>query len=607
MFIRKTRKVERKSGREYHSFQLIESVRTIRGPRQQILLNLGSDINLTDQDRKMLADRIEEIVSGSNSLFSAPKNIEELAQQFAIRLEESGYGSNRIQAGLQDEEDFQAVNVNAVEVERARSVGVEYAALETIRKLELDQVLARAGLTNHQITLAIGTIIGRLAGRCSERGTLMWLRELSGLGELLDADFTGVSDKGIYEVSDRLLEKRALIEKHLERKESNLFSLENTVVLYDLTNTYFEGRMCQASLAHKGHSKEKRSDCPLVTLGLVLNSQGFPLRSDVFEGNVSEAKTLADMLERLTSPDSRENPIVVMDAGIATESNLEWLRERDYRYIVCSRQRTVKPPEGLNFELVSQNKGNEVQAACQPDTKTGEQHLYCLSKSRKEGELAWLAETRKKYENELKKLQSGLSKKGCTKGFEAVNLKLARLTARYQRLSNYYKVSVTVDESKKLVTKLQWTFDEEAAQEKFLGAYQLRTYGLKWDTQRLWQTYVMLTEVEAAFRHLKSDLGLRPVYHQMDDRIKGHLFISVLAYHILRVITYQLEEAGFHLSWPAVRDRLATQVRVTMKMPTKNGRMLHIRKTSLPEPFHRSIYKALGLTARPGCTQKTYL
>jgi transposase len=610
MFIRKTRKIDRKLQKKYFSFQLVESMRTPAGPRQRILLNLGSELLVSDNERKLLANRIEEIIAGTESFIDIPENIEELAIQFATRIKNDGYRTSRSQAvqeDSQDDKDFQEVDVNAIDIERVRQVGVEHVSLGTIQRLGLDKCLTRIGLSKRQISLVVGAITGRLAGCCSERGTLAWLRNTSGLGELIDTDFAQVSDKGIYQVSDKLLKHRASIERHLENQETELFSLDNTVVLYDLTNTYFEGKMEGASLAAKGHSKEKRSDCPLVTLGLVLNSQGFPLRSNVFGGSVSEGKTLEGMINDLTPICSSENPIVVMDAGIATEVNLAWLREKKYRYIVCSRQRISSPPDDLQFEIVSEKKGGQVRASCLPDSETGELHLYCLSDSRREGELAWLKEARANYEKELLKLKTGLMKKACIKGVETVTARLSKLKARYTRLSTFYQINVELNDTKKRVIGLSWTFDEKAAEERFQGAYRLRTYGLEWDAQRLWQTYIMLTEVEEAFRYLKSDLGMRPVYHRLDHRIEGHLFLSILAYHVLRSIIYQLERAGILLSWPTIRDRLVTQTRVSLRIPTRNNGTLYIRKTTSPELFHKKVYTALNLTNSPGRVSKTYL
>ena len=202
--------------------------------------------------------------------------------------------------------------------------------------LELPGVLEAVGFNGVESAVAIGSIIARRAEPGSEMATWQWLRERSALGELIDFNFESISPMRLYRISDLLVKHRGEIEKALFSNIRNLFSLTATVTLYDLTNTYFEGEMAQNPKARRGHSKEKRADCPLVTLGLVLDGSGFVRSSRMFDGNISEAQTLESMLKELEAP---EDAMVIMDRGIATQVNVDWLVDHSYRYVVMSRER----------------------------------------------------------------------------------------------------------------------------------------------------------------------------------------------------------------------------------------------------------------------------
>ena len=241
-----------------------------------------------------LTKRIEGILSGQQSLFDIDRDIEQLAQSCASRIIASYQDVEHV-----DDSDFREVDLDSLEMSRPRSVGAEHITLEALRLLDLDAKFKELGFNGPQTAAAIGTIIGRCCQPGSELATHTWLQERSGLGELIDYDFNNLSLYGLYQVSDQLLKKKAAIEEHLYAREHSLFGLQETITLYDLTNTYFEGQSKANAFAANGHSKEKRSDCPLVTLGLVLDSSGFPRRSHVYKGNVSEPTTLAEMLQDL--------------------------------------------------------------------------------------------------------------------------------------------------------------------------------------------------------------------------------------------------------------------------------------------------------------------
>lgn len=600
MFIRSTLKIDSKTKKRYFSYQLVESYRTEKGPRQRILLTISNGLELTREERKLLANRIEEKVAGVKALLQPPANIEELAHQFAIQLIDKRSKEGKINKIPTDKPspEYISIDINSVQHELARSVGIEHICFETARQLGFDKLLLQLGLTKRQMQLAIGVIVARLAGCGSELETYRWLRNSSALDELLETDFSQLSKKVVYETSDLLIKRKNMIEKHLSERETALFDLDNTIVLYDLTNTYFEGKANGIEKAKKGRSKEKRNGNLLVTLGLSLNSVGFPLKSDIYEGNVSEPKTLKEIIDNLNHSFSNR-PVIVLDAGIATKENIEWLRENGYAYIVCSRQKQ-EIAEDLSFDVVSEKANNTVKAARIESPDDQETVLVCHSEMKEQNELDWQKTTRKIFEEELIRLNNGLSIKGRMKGYQRICEKIGSLKKRYSRIGQYFKINVQPDDKGINAVKIEWEVNSQAIEKRFSGNYCLRAYGLDWDDKMLWNTYIMLTRVEHAFRCLKNDVGLRPIYHKIDRRVDGHIFITLLSYHVMQTIQYQLREKDIHIDWRRLRQELSTQVRVTTTAKTKAGDLLRIRSTTNPEPCQQQVYKALGLKSKAG-------
>lgn len=335
MFIRQTKTSNTASGEAYYTFRLVASERIGGRVRQQTLLNLGRNFPLPREQWPQLCARIEEILAGQMILLPATPAVETLAQRYAARL----VTSRQTAAPSKETADgqYHEVDVASLQLVRPRSVGVEHAGLSALEWLELPRILAEAGFNGIQQAAAIGSVIGRMAAPGSELATWRWLTERSGLGELLEVDFEAMPLMNLYRASDLLVRRRQTIEAALFSRINSLFSLPATVTLYDLTNTYFAGEMAGNAKARRGHSQEKRSDCPLVTLGLVLDGSGFVRRSRMFAGNVAETSTLEEMLQGLEAPPSA---LVIMDRGIASEANISWLVEHHYRYLVVSRERS---------------------------------------------------------------------------------------------------------------------------------------------------------------------------------------------------------------------------------------------------------------------------
>jgi len=405
----------------------------------------------------------------------------------------------------------------------------------------------------------------------------------------------------LYRASDILMHHRAAIEAHLFGAIRTLFSLEETVTLYDLTNTYFEGETAANPKAKHGRSKEKRSDCPLVTLGLVLDGSGFVRRSKTFAGNVSEGTTLSGMLTGLGAP---SGALVIMDAGIATEANLVWLVEHGYRYLVVRRggARQFDETRAVSIETAC-GETLRLQKEMSEDGK--EVRLYCHSPGREMKETAMAERFAQGFEAGLQKIANGLQKPRSEKRHDKLLERIGRLKEKSRGASQHYTVNLVRDANGKTASALTWEKASVAGtMATHPGVYCLRSNETEWGEEKLWRTYTMLTDLESVFRSLKSELGLRPVFHSKEDRSDGHLFITVLAYQCVQVLRVQLKKAGIADSWASLRETLSVQRRVTSSFRQMDGRTLNVRKSTMAEPDLTAIYRAIGVCPEPGGAKK---
>lgn len=611
MFIRRTPTRSRTDGEPYSTFRLVESSRVGAAVKQTTLLNLGSHFDLPQTQWPALARRIDELLQGQRPLLDATlsETGHALAQRYAAQLIALRPSAASITAAVAAKPDpgdpgdpgrYQEVDLDSLDLVRPRSVGVEHAGLSAMRQCAFEDKLAELGFNRPQIAAAVGNIIARMAHPGSELATHAWLQQRSALGELIGFDFEAMDLNRLYRASDALYKHREALQDHLFAQAQSIFGFGQTITLYDLTNTYFEGVAAGASKAKRGHSKESRSDCPLVTLAMVLDGSGFARRSRVFAGNASEPATLKDMLSGLGAA---PNATVVMDAGIATEANLKWLRAQGHDYVVVSRLRERQfDPEGAT----------EVRSAGQATIKIqrvldeqGHALLYCHSTAREQKDRAIDAAKAAGFEAVLLKLVAGLSKPRGTKDVAKIMERIGRARQRFLRAAQHYQLEVTKDDTGTLVRAITWSKRiKPGSAAMHPGVYCLRTTLVKLDDATLWRTYTMLTNLESVFRSLKTDLGLRPVFHQIDRRVEGHLFISVLAYHFVHTLRQRLKAQGIDDSWQTLRETLATQQRVTVTLQRRDGRAVHVRKATRPEPHHQRITEILRLAPNPGGTHR---
>jgi transposase len=614
MFIRKTTTRSKSAAEAYFTFRLVASERTADQVRQITLLNLGRHFDLPKPDWPRLCARIDALLANQPGLLPEPEAIETLAQRFAARLIAGQPASGEPAAApalpaqpappptsATPDPVYAEVDVTSLQLTRPRAVGVEAAGLAAMNWLGIDQILTGLGFNGVQRDAVASLLIGRMAAPGSEMATWRWLRERSALGELLDVDFEAMPPIRLYRTSDLLVRHRDRIEAALFTNIQDLFGLPVTVTRYDLTNTYFEGTAAGNAKAARGRSKEKRGDCPLVTLGLVLDSSGFVRRSRMFAGNAAEAGTLQDMLKGLAAPDGA---LIIMDAGIATEANITWLKEQNDRYLVVSRERGRRfDPDQAVDTLTASNETVRLQRVLSEDGT--EVRLYCHSERRETKEAAISARFATSFEAGLEKLAAGLAKPRGQKKLAEIQQRIGRLKEKSRGIGQHYEITVTPHDTGGKAASISWTkVPVEGSMLTHPGVYCLRSNETSWDAGKLWHTYTMLTDLEAVFRGLKSELGLRPVFHQKEDRTEGHLFITVLAYQLVQAIRRKLKAAGETTSWTRLREILSLQRRITATFGQRDGHTMHVRKATLAEPALRRIYDALGIDASPGGVQR---
>ena len=600
MFIRENKTTHPKTKKVYTKLTLVESYTTEKGPRQRTIMGLGS-VDIPRELWAELAYCLEMKLSGQQRWMKQDEHVEKLADELlAKQLLKSEKQAQREKR--EQHEQIMSVDVQSLATLQTRALGAEIVADKVWKQLGFDKILHEIGFTARQKALAKIAIIGRLCEPGSEHNLYRWFQKRSALNELLEEDLSEVGKDGFYDIADELLAYKQQIEQSLYHNETKAFSTRERVFLYDLTNTYFEGQCADNSLAHRGHSKEKRTDCPLVTLALVVDVQGFAVMSQIYKGNQSEPATLEDILNRLEADMlpvlSSVKPMMIMDRGIATRENIALLVERGYPYTVIERrseqQDFLSDFEDLStFEQVGRDEEAVYLKKTETDTGT---RVLCCSYKRRQKERSMDQKKETAFLQTLASIQRQV-KNGRLKRKEKVCERIGRAKQKYPTIWKYYDIDVDLDDQAKDVLCLNWHKKEiqREQRQQLAGCYVIHSTCTHLSAQAIWQLYMTLNQVESAFKDLKSQLGLRPVYHQQAHRTAGHLFIGVLAYHLLIAIEHQLRQAGDHRSWGSIKKELSTYVRTTIAFNDKHGDLYHVRVSSNPESHHKEIFRALSV------------
>ncbi len=598
MYIRKTSKSYK--DKSYTNYLLVESIHTPKGPRQKIICSLGSLEPAPRQHWLGLAHRLEAALVGQLPL--RPPDPDHAALTQRVRAHAGRTGAPRSQPA--QAEPLLAVDPERVEVEQAREAGPVHVGHQMWRELGLDQILARAGLSQRAQLLTQAMVLNRLIAPRSEHAMPEWMRRCA-LEEILQTDFGGLAEDALYRNLDKLHPKRELIETALAQREQTLFNLDDTVFLYDLTSTYFEGLAQLNPQAQRGYSRDQRPDCKQLVVGLVLNCEGFPKAHEIFAGNRNDTTTLDEMLtalERRTG--KRPGTTVVVDRGMAYAENLQQIKARGLHYIVAARQperdlwlAEFEAEQGFEQVIRLPSPRNPAQVKSQVLVKRRELHdqvyVLCLSQNRQDKDRAIRAKHETRLRKDLERLTRRISK-GQLRERDKIHQAIGRLRERYPRVARYYTIEYDPEQA-----QLIWKQDSarKARAEQLDGAYLLKTDRQDLSAEEIWRIYTLLSRVEAAFRTLKSPLLERPIFHQLEHRTQTHIFLCVLAYHLLVCIEKRFLDRGIHTSWWTLRQQLSTHQLVTVVLPTTSGAVLKIRQATNPEPVHREIYATLSISA----------
>jgi transposase len=598
MFIRESKTKNKKTGKVYIKHSLVESVRTERGPRQRVVLTLGR-LAVGREYWKQLATALEAFLSGKEELMflSGFELSEEVLSEIARTRAVARTHKARLGCAMATEEDspdpvYQEVDVMSVQCSDSRSLGPELAAHQAWELLEFDQLLGRCGFSPREQALAATVIWGRLIQPGSDLSTWQWLRERSSLSEFFESDISRVHKDQVYKIADKLLLHKDRLEEELYDRQCAVFPGRESLFLFDLTNFYFEGNCVKNGLAKRGKSKEKRQQNPLVSLALLVDQDGFPVKSKVYKGNIGEPITLKEVLSGcgLLDRDNLFRPTIAMDRGIATKENIALLRKYNFPFVVIERadRRHQYADEFIRrdqFDTIEDSKGQKIHLK-----KIGDQVL-CTSEARKEKEKAMADRWVAKAEEDLKKLQESV-RKGSFKKPKVICDRLDKIKTRYPKFNEVF--SADYNETDRTLTYKQAEQEDDPG--KLHGCYVIEFDQVDGDAEAIWRTYTTLTRVEAAFRSMKTDLGTRPVYHQGGKRTEAHLFLSILAYHMLINIEHRLKVAGESMRWHTLREHLVSHQRSTIIWTNKEKQTWSKRVSGSPEMRHLQIYRELGIT-----------
>jgi transposase len=603
MFIKKIDKSNPKKGKVYFTYRLCESYRIDNKVRHRNILNLGKLEDVPRESHKLLSDRIEQKIKGENLLFAGlPDVIEKNAEYFYRRILKENLLDHPViirESKHNDPvPDIQSVDVNSIENEDSCTFGCEWLSKQEADACGLTSLLST--LTDNQKTaqLMLAEIICRMAHPSSEYESSRWLSSESSLCEILGLH-KNPTHKELYSAARLLYEHKTETEMFLFDYYHNKYPGKRQIRLFDLTNFYFEGRKENSEKARFGRSKEKRNDAKLMSMAMLTDEKGFCCRSKFYAGNISEESTLNEVLSELESGGSVQTdlfatkPVVVMDAGIATEANLKILRDKKYDYVCISRSalKKIVPEENFSPVVIRDNRKNpiEIRRVKSADAKRTDMWLCVKSAQKQLKEESIHEKLNDSYERYLESIKSSLSKKRGVKTEEKVNRRIGRATEKYPSVSKLYETALEVSEDK-TVTGMTWKRNGKREPD---ACYFVRCSAKELTEEIMWEIYNTIREVESTFRCLKTDLNVRPVWHQKDINSEAHLFIGVLAYQLVHGIREELKKKNIRYDWRHIRNIMSSQTLVTTRMKLENGDCLTVRQPSHPNQYAAEIYGTL--------------
>lgn len=590
-----------KDGKKHTYWSLVESVRTPNGPRQRTLCHLG-ELNGPDQARWLRTVEVFNEQGEAQQLKLFPSHV----------------------APPADDPQVARVVINRVRLERTRQFGACYLGRELWRRLQLDRFFEQAvddGPADVPWSRVAALLaINRLCAPGSELAIEQRWYPSTALDDLLGIEEGKINDTRLYRCLDRILPHKTRLERHLKERYGELFGAEFDVLLYDLTSTYVEGAAEKNPMARRGYSRDHRPDCEQIVIALIVNTEGFPLSYETFDGNRADVSTMETILRMVERKYGKARRIWVFDRGIVSEENLAAIRKRGGQYLVGTPRSQMKRFEAelAKGDWTQVRPEVEVKKAAVPQGE--ETYILCRTAGRKEKENA----IRNRFSSSMEKALQGLQKtiaSGRLKDRYKMERRLGKIQARHPSINDLYEISLSDTDAG---VRLSWQMkeDRKSWRESREGAYLLRT-NLQADTaEQLWSKYMQLTEAEASFRALKSELSIRPLFHQKEPRVKAHVMVAFLGYALWVTLKHLLKRraplepkptaSGVENAQPFTPMRalalLSTLQSADIVLPTTDGRELRLRRITEPTDEQRSLLHQLGLTlpdhleSQPSCS-----
>ncbi len=566
MYIRKiTRK---KDGKTHAYWALVESRRTERGPRQHVVAYLGE----MDATGRM-----------------------------GIQKAAEGRSDHQVDLYENVEPEWVEVNVRAVRTERVRDFGDIWLALELLKRLGLDQFFRQVMPAGREkIPWADLACVLTIARFCEPKSELYIAEHFYGhtaLTDLMGIPNDKVYDNRLYRALDKLLPHKESLEKHLKERFGELFNIRYDLLLYDVTSTYFEGEAANNSQAKRGYSRDKRPDCKQVCIALVVTKEGIPLGYEVFDGNRNDSTTVEEIVEKMEERYGAADRIWVMDRGMVSEKNIDFLKQDNRRYIIGTPKSLLKKFER---ELLSENwqqvhEGLEVKKCASPDGAE-EMFILCRSAARKEKEGAIVERFSNNIEKELNKIQTSCQA-GRLKDPAVAERRIGRLLGRNSRASGLFDIKVVKrQQDHKLTLSWRKLKGRQDWQQLTQGCYMLRSNITDWSAEELWHAYIHLTDVEAAFRIQKNDLVLRPIWHQKEKRVQAHILVCFLAYVLWKCLAQMCKSCGLGNEPRKIINEIKRIKLTDVILPTKKGVEIKLHCVAKPDEHQRILLQHLGLT-----------
>lgn len=592
-------------------FRIKESYRDEAGVvRSRILLVPGFIPELDSKQRKQVIALLTYWKEHREqaSIFAIEEDFDPIVVKFArkywLQMQEKGtLDINLAKDKKRIEKERELLYEDSVQNKDARDLGTEWLCYQAIKQLCLEQFLENQGWEKKYIQLTIAHLITRTVYHSSEYKSLRVMQENSAACELVGIDPTELKKHNLYDVPLKLYKLKDELEKHLTSTTTDLFNLTNKIVLFDLTNTYFEGRKQSSQKAQFGRSKEKRSDAKLMVLALSINPEGFITYSSILEGNASDPNTLPDMADKLATNTvlGQEKILVVIDAGIATDDNLKLIKGKGYDYLCVSRSKPQIKEVNVPNKSVTVMDANQhpiTLTAVQTQTDDGDYWLKIKSPQKEFKEKSMNRKFKHCFEEQLKKIEASLHKKNGVKKYDCVLMRIGRAQENYPSIHRHYLIEVEKNE-KEIATSMQWSIKNEDNIDVNSGIYFLRTSVERLDEETTWNYYNLIREIENTFRTLKTDLDLRPIYHQKDESSEAHLFLGLMAYWIVNTLRHQLKNKGIKHNWTEITRIMSSQKVLTTTAENKLGEQIAFRNCTTPDAKLIEIYDALKYKHHP--------